>query len=284
MENNELQHHGTKGMKWGQRLYQNKDGSLTALGRARLGYKKRQAVKKRQATVKAKAKAAEEKKKTAEEIAKEKERVLKSRSAKELYDKAPLFDDAELNKAYQRLVLEKNIKSLVPEEVSKGKKFVNAVIEGSGNISKLVGFANAIDNNFGQIVKRHATKNSGDDDGSGSSAKSSSGDTSKKEKTSFADKMSKAAGMKKNKGSNDDDDGPLTGTVMGEGTSRVKWDKNKAPTYEGIFTDHTRVPASVKRFVANEDTLASTVTDLVSGNTNLLSVGRQFLLEESRKD
>ena len=31
----ELYHHGTKGMKWGQRLYQNKDGSLTALGKKR---------------------------------------------------------------------------------------------------------------------------------------------------------------------------------------------------------------------------------------------------------
>lgn len=31
----ELYHHGTKGMKWGRRLYQNKDGSLTALGKKR---------------------------------------------------------------------------------------------------------------------------------------------------------------------------------------------------------------------------------------------------------
>ena len=31
----ELYHHGVKGMKWGQRNYQNKDGSLTAAGQAR---------------------------------------------------------------------------------------------------------------------------------------------------------------------------------------------------------------------------------------------------------
>ena len=31
-----LQHHGVKGMKWGVRRYQNKDGSLTEAGKKRL--------------------------------------------------------------------------------------------------------------------------------------------------------------------------------------------------------------------------------------------------------
>lgn len=34
-----LMHHGTKGMEWGKRLYQYKDGSLTPLGREHYGYK-----------------------------------------------------------------------------------------------------------------------------------------------------------------------------------------------------------------------------------------------------
>lgn len=36
MNQNELYHHGVKGMKWGIRRYQNKDGSLTAKGRKKL--------------------------------------------------------------------------------------------------------------------------------------------------------------------------------------------------------------------------------------------------------
>ena len=37
IRSDELMHFGTKGMRWGQRRFQNEDGSLTALGRERYG-------------------------------------------------------------------------------------------------------------------------------------------------------------------------------------------------------------------------------------------------------
>lgn len=44
-QNDFIQHHGVKDQKWGVRRYQNPDGSLTELGRRRLGYGKRRKAK-----------------------------------------------------------------------------------------------------------------------------------------------------------------------------------------------------------------------------------------------
>lgn len=53
---NELVHWGVKGMKWGQRLYQKKNGELTMLGKRRRRKQLDEARQKRQATLEAKKK------------------------------------------------------------------------------------------------------------------------------------------------------------------------------------------------------------------------------------
>lgn len=97
MENNtqELYHYGIKGQKWGQRLFQNKDGSLTPLGRKRyqnadgslnaagkMKYKKEaDALKKETAKVKAAEQAAVNRKKSQSKFTKleEKKAALEAR-------------------------------------------------------------------------------------------------------------------------------------------------------------------------------------------------------------
>ena len=94
----ELYHAGVKGMKWGQRLYQNKDGSLTPLGRHRYNKQKNAAIKKRQATLAAKKKAAED------------EAAAKEKRAKDIESgriSAKKMTAEELNRRIERLNLEK---------------------------------------------------------------------------------------------------------------------------------------------------------------------------------
>lgn len=97
MENLELQHWGIKGMKWGVRRYQNKDGSLTPAGRKRYS----------------------EGGKVGEDSSSSTSPKKKSVSE---------MSDEELNKAVRRLQLEKQYRDLSPKTVSKGKQFVDKVL------------------------------------------------------------------------------------------------------------------------------------------------------------
>lgn len=113
----EFYHHGTKGMKWGVRRYQNKDGSLTAAGKKRrtLGQaihdhkvnKKRKAALEKAREAKAAKKKAEEKAKVAAE---KRQKALEK-------GRIPLkkMTDAELKAYKTRLQSEKDVKDLVME-------------------------------------------------------------------------------------------------------------------------------------------------------------------------
>lgn len=156
--NGELYHWGIKGMRWGVRRYQNKDGSLTKAGKKRYDSEmekikaETKKIKNQQRTA-AKLKKLEDAKKnlddlkngkekkeaeTAEEIAAKKAKILESRSAKQLYDNANLFTTAELTAAKTRLELERNIKSLEPATIDKGKAFANKFIESADQITSVV--------------------------------------------------------------------------------------------------------------------------------------------------
>lgn len=136
----ELYHWGIKGMKWGQRRYQNKDGSLTPAGIKRYN-REVQKLKDREASIKAKEKAKKyqdklDKKKSELD---EREAALKGKSVKKSTPKATPgnqsgvksikdMSDAELRAVVNRLQLEQQYRNLTPQQVSKGKKFVDSVV------------------------------------------------------------------------------------------------------------------------------------------------------------
>lgn len=96
MMSKELYHYGVLGMKWGRRRYQNKDGTLTAAGKAR-----------RNAQIK-------------------KERKSDSKNRR-------LLSDRELKQKIERLKLEKQLKELTAEDVSPGRTYASGIIKNAGS-------------------------------------------------------------------------------------------------------------------------------------------------------
>lgn len=112
----ELYHWGIKGMKWGVRRYQNKDGSLTNAGR------------KRYAKLEAEMKALKPKKVSKAQKAAETEKAARKKLVSEM-------TDDEVRERTNRMRLEKeyydaahNLAVANPQKVSAGKKFMNSLV------------------------------------------------------------------------------------------------------------------------------------------------------------
>lgn len=141
----ELYHWGIKGMKWGVRRYQNKDGSLTAAGRKHYA-SENEKLKAREKAIKGREKAAARQAKLdakkaeldAREAAlkgKKKPAVNTENAAANKPKTMRDMTDDELREHTTRMQLEKqyieaqkNLAAAVPQKVSKGKKFMDSVL------------------------------------------------------------------------------------------------------------------------------------------------------------
>lgn len=128
MDNN-LTHHGIKGMKWGVRRFQSADGSLTEAGKKRYGEgpgdkrfgkkigKKHQQGESGKKTNK-KAKGEEDNKMSYDE---QKQKAIKSGSAKEVLKFKGDLTQQEMTTALNRIKWEKEMQSISDKEISEGR-------------------------------------------------------------------------------------------------------------------------------------------------------------------
>lgn len=131
-KSDELYHWGIKGMKWGVRRYQNKDGTLTAAGKKHYGGEDADGSEKPDYAPKASKKKAGDY--TDEELRAQINRMQMEKQYRDLAGQTNVREDdpnRELKLERERLQLQRDVKSL-RKEINGGQTFVKTVMANAG--------------------------------------------------------------------------------------------------------------------------------------------------------
>lgn len=244
-----LYHSGIKGMKWGIRRYQNKDGSLTPAGRKR--YAKLEAEMNKLGGNK---NTKTDSDSDSDNVPTSKKRPASEMTDKELQDKVnrlrneDAYNDlskklgydspkteldakiAEMEKQKKYLELQRDIANLTPKKVSKGKKILDSIVNdviapaakkaGKEYLEKYL--SNAAQEALKNTAKKQASKVATTVKDATEKAKQQEADKQAKQQAKEEKKAEKQRTKEETKNSKNDSSDDIKFTVEGEGTSSRK--------------------------------------------------------------
>lgn len=266
MENNELQHHGILGMKWGVRRFQKKDGSLTAAG------------KKRRTQEEVDEKSREE----------QKQKALKSGSAEEVLKFKGELTKQEMDSAIARIRWERDMSDIAAKEaVSKTDKVfekIGKVTDYAGTAAKgwnmIANVYNAFNNNDIILPKIDTNITSGNrsERKAAEKEKQKAAEAQKRREEQEAQKESKRKEREAKKAKQQEDPKPekeepevVTGTVSGSGTSKgSQKKKSRTKSTDTIYdVEYEEVTNNGKSYSSN--------LPAVRPSSGMASTGQSFV-------